>query len=336
MTDSFDNIPVREDMQTIAFYNCENLFDIYDDSRTNDNDFLPSTVKKWARSRYLNKLRKLSFAISNIGREETGKHPALVGLAEVENARVVKDLIEFKHLADCNYGYVHYNSLDERGIDVALIYDKNAFEVLHSETFSVDLTDDDGSLDFTRDILLVTGLLDGEKIHVLVNHSSSRREGVKETEHKRMASSNKLSDAIKGLKEEDADAKIVIIGDFNDEPFNNSVTTLVDNNQLHNPMGTIRSFSRGTVYHDRKWNLFDQIMITKPLLDKNYSTFQFYKAGIFNKDYLITSKGAYKGSPYRSWADGGFSGGYSDHFPVYVYIIKEMPHMTNKASKKWR
>ena len=157
MTDTFEYIPVRDDLQTIAFYNIENLFDIYDDKHTNDNDFLPSSVKKWTPKRYDNKLRKLSFAISNIGKKETGKHPALIGLAEVENAKVIEDLISSKHLEDCNYGYVHYNSLDERGIDVALLYDKNVFEVLYSEPFTIELTDDDGSPDYTRDILLVSG-----------------------------------------------------------------------------------------------------------------------------------------------------------------------------------
>ena len=137
MIEPQEAIPIRHDLQTVAFYNLENLFDIYDDKRTNDNDFLPTTKKKWTPKRYENKLRKLSFAISNIGKTETGKHPAIVGLAEIENANVIEDLIASKHLEDCNYSYVHYDSLDERGIDVALIYDHTAFEVTHSETFRV-------------------------------------------------------------------------------------------------------------------------------------------------------------------------------------------------------
>ena len=137
MTESFEDIPVSHDMQTVAFYNLENLFDLVDDQHTNDNDFLPTSAKKWTPKRYDNKLRKLGYAISNIGRRETGKHPAIVGLAEVENNKVIEDLIASKHLEDCNYGYIHYDSLDERGIDVALIYDTTAFEVLHSETFTI-------------------------------------------------------------------------------------------------------------------------------------------------------------------------------------------------------
>jgi predicted extracellular nuclease len=318
MTDSPEDIEVRHDMQTIAFYNCENLFDIYDDKRTNDNDFLPSSVKKWTRPRYENKLRKLSFVISNIGKMETGKHPALVGLAEVENAKVVQDLIKYKHLEGCNYGYVHYNSLDERGIDVALIYDKTAFEVLHSETFSVDLVNADGSLDFTRDILLVSGLLDGEKIHLIVNHWSSRREGELETEYKRMASSDKVSEIISSLRQQDADAKIVIMGDFNEDPNNNSIKKLVETNQLYNAMDTLRSFSRGTTIHFKKWNLFDQIIFTPNFFKSSKNQFEFFKANIFDADFLKTFNGRYKGTPFRTYAGRKYTGGYSDHFPVYA------------------
>ncbi len=313
-----EEVDARHDMQTIAFYNCENLFDIYDDKRTNDNDYLPSSSKKWTRPRYENKLRKLSFAISNIGKLETGKHPTLVGLAEIENARVVKDLIAQKNLEGCNYNYIHYNSLDERGIDVALIYDRTAFSIIHSETFNIHLLDADGSLDFTRDILLVTGLLDGEKIHIIVNHWSSRREGELETEYKRMTAADKVSDIIGSLRLADADAKIVIIGDFNEDPNNNSIKTLVETNQLYNAMDTLRSFSRGTTIHNRKWNLFDQIMFTPNFFKSSENQFEFFKAEIFDADFLKQFHGRYKGTPYRTYVGRKYAGGYSDHFPVYA------------------
>ena len=129
MSDSTDAIPAQDAMQTIGFYNLENLFDLRDDPNTNDNDFLPMSVKRWTPKRYQNKLRKLGFAISNIGRAETGKHPAIVGLAEVENAKVIQDLLDSESLKDYPYNFVHYDSMDERGIDVALIYDTSAFEV---------------------------------------------------------------------------------------------------------------------------------------------------------------------------------------------------------------
>ena len=157
MIDPFEDIPVRNDLQTIAFYNTENLFDTFNDKHTFDRDFLPKSIRNWTPKRYHKKLRKLGYAISLIGRRETGKHPAIIGLAEVENAKVIKDLLTSKHLKNYDYGYVHYNSPDERGIDVALLFDKNAFEVLHSEPFFVELTNDKGLPDYTRDILLVSG-----------------------------------------------------------------------------------------------------------------------------------------------------------------------------------
>ena len=322
MTDPFEDIPVRDNMQTIAFYNLENLFDIYNDKHTHDNDFLPTAPKKWTKKRYQNKLRKLGYAISNIGKRETGKHPALVGLAEVENAKVIEDLIESKHLENCNYNYVHYDSLDERGIDVALIYDTKAFEVLNSETFTIQLTDNDGLPDYTRDILLVTGLLDEEKVNVIVNHWSSRREGEKETEHKRIASSDKVGEIISLLRLENEDAKIIIIGDFNDDPNSNSIKRLVEGFNLFNPMETLRSYNRGTTNHNRQWNLFDQILITGNFFKTSNHLFEYSSANIFDEDFLKLFNGKYKGTPFRTYVGKKYKGGYSDHFPVYAIFKK--------------
>ncbi|WP_298556625.1 endonuclease [uncultured Algibacter sp.] len=322
MTDPFEDIPVRHDMQTVAFYNVENLFDLKNDKYKHDNDFLPGSIKNWTPKRYENKLRKLGYAISNIGRRETGKHPALVGLAEVENAVVIKDLISSKHLKNCNYDFVHFDSPDERGIDVALLYDRTAFKVLHSEVFSIPLTDLDGTPDYTRDILLISGNLDGEKVHVIVNHWSSRREGEKETEFKRIASSEKVGDIIKTLKNEDDHAKILVIGDFNDDPHSKSVARLVDDYGLYNTMETLRSFTRGSVKHRRQWFIFDQILISTNFFKSSKNEFEFFKANIFDEDFLKLFKGPYKGSPFRTYVGPKYKGGYSDHFPVYAILKK--------------
>ena len=319
---SFDNIPVRDDMQTVAFYNIENLFDVFDDKHTNDEDFLPTSIKKWTPKRYENKLRKIGYAITNIGRKETGKHPSLIGLAEVENAKVLEDLIESKHLKNCNYDFVHYDSLDERGIDVALIYDKNAFEVINSEPFTVELTDDDGTPDYTRDVLLVSGLMDGETIHVIVNHWSSRREGEKETEHKRFASSDKVGEIISNLRFDNQDAKIIVMGDFNDDPHSNSIKRLVNGFDLFNPMETLRSFDRGTTNYNRQWNLFDQILISTNFFKTSDNLYEYSAANIFDEEFLKLFEGRYKGTPYRTYVGKKYKGGYSDHFPVYAIFKK--------------
>lgn len=322
MSEFFQDIPVRENLQTIAFYNLENLFDLIDDPYTNDNDFLHSSVKKWTPKRYNNKLRKLGYAISNIGRNETGKHPAIVGLAEVENDKVIEDLLASQHLEEFNYGFIHYNSPDERGIDVALIYDRLAFEVTDSEKLRIEIETLDGDPDYTRDILCVSGFLDGEKIHVIVNHWSSKREGEQETEYKRLIASNKVGETISNLKAEDNDARIIVIGDFNDEPNSKSIMELVDGYDLYNPMATLRSFSRGTTKHNGKWCLFDQIFFTANFFKSSADKFEFFKADIFDEDFLKLFNGPYKGAPFRTYVGKKYKGGYSDHFPVYAVFKK--------------
>ena len=317
-----ETISVKKNMQTIAFYNLENLFDIEDDEYTNDDDFLPNTAKNWTQKRFNNKVRKLGFSISSIGFYETGKLPAIVGLAEVENDKVIQDLIDSKHLKDTNYNFIHYNSLDERGIDVALIYNEDYFKVLHSETFTVSFKEEDGSLDYTRDILLVTGLLDEEEIHVIVNHWSSRREGQKETEEKRLISSQKVSKLIANLKLNNDDAKIIVMGDFNDEPNNESVKQLVENHNLYNPFETLKSFTRGSVKHNRQWFVFDQIFFSTNFFRRSKNKFEFFKANIFDEEFLKLYKGKYKGSPFRTYVGTKYKGGYSDHFPVYSIFKK--------------
>ncbi|TXG36912.1 endonuclease/exonuclease/phosphatase family protein [Seonamhaeicola maritimus] len=322
MSDLFEGIPVQDNMQTVAFYNVENLFDVSKDEHTNDYDFLPTSAKKWTPKRYKNKLRKIGFAISNIGRKETGKHPAIVGLAEVENAKVIDDLLDSKHLDDLDYDYVHYESPDERGIDVALIYDKKAFKITNSEPYTVHLTDEDGSPDYTRDILLVSGKLDGEFIHVIVNHWSSRREGTKETEFKRLASSEKVAEIITSLQDENENAKIILIGDFNDEPHNKSIVRLVENYGLYNPFETLRSYNRGTVSRFKQWSLFDQTIISSNFFKSSKDEFEYYNANIFDEDFLKTFNGRFKGAPFRTYVGKKYKGGYSDHFPVYAIFKK--------------
>ena len=305
---------------TIAFYNIENLFDTEDDIHTNDDAFLPDADKRWTEKRYRNKIRKLSQVISQIGDEAIDQPPAIVGLAEVENKNVVEDLIGGKFLKHYNYDIVHYDSSDERGIDVALIYNSAIFEVSHSETFSVYLEKEDGSRDFTRDILLVTGRLDGEQIHIIINHWSSRRQGEKETEYKRLAAADKVNTIIEILNKTYDDPKVVVMGDFNDTPQSKSLLSIEHNSSLYNPFKTISTHDRGSLNHAFEWYIFDQILISTNFFDATSTKFNLSKADIFDSKFLTQYKGKFQGQPFRTYVGKKYKGGYSDHFPVYIAL----------------
>jgi len=305
---------------TIAFYNIENLFDTKDDAYTNDDDFLPDGFKRWTTKRYEKKIKKLGRVISEIGEADTNSHPSIVGLAEVENRHVVKDLIESKYLRHYNYDIVHYDSSDERGIDVALIYNKDHFIVTHSEPFAVYLTKTDGSTDYTRDVLLVTGLLDGEQVHIIVNHWSSRREGQQETEYKRIAAADTVNNIVEQLNTNYSSPKIIVMGDFNDTPQNKSLISLEETSRLYNPFKRISTLDKGSLNHKFEWFLFDQILISSNFFDTTASPFNFLKAKIFNSQFLTQYRGKYKGQPFRTYVGKRYKGGYSDHFPVYILL----------------
>ncbi|WP_338732506.1 endonuclease/exonuclease/phosphatase family protein [Mangrovimonas cancribranchiae] len=305
---------------TVAFYNLENLFDIYDDNLTNDNDFLPNSVKRWTSKRYYNKIRKLSYAIKNIGLEETNFPPALLGFAEVENKLVLQDLINSSELKHHKYDFVHYNSPDERGIDVALLYNKTIFTVTRSEPFSVDIYNEDGTKDYTRDILLVTGKLDGSVVHIIVNHWPSRHGGEDVTEQKRLTASNEVDNIINLIKQEHESPKIIVMGDFNDDPYNKSMTQLTEKQDLFNPMRTLQSHDKGTTVHYTDWNLFDQILFSTNFFEKRKGELTYKESDIFNERFLQVFKGKYEAAPFRTYIGKKYQGGYSDHFPVYILL----------------
>jgi len=305
---------------TIAFYNVENLFDIKNDSLKHDDDFLPTSAKRWTSKRYQKKLTKLGTVISQIGKENTKAAPIVVGLAEVENKKVLNDLVNSKNLKDENYSYIHYDSEDERGIDVALLYKSDIFKAENSETFSVYFENELGQQDYTRDILLVQGKLNGEDINIIVNHWSSRREGVKETEFKRIAGANVVNSIIKKLKKEKSTAKIIVMGDFNDNPNSNSLLLLEKESDLFNPFKTVWSRDNGSLNHNFQWNLFDQILFSTNFFDTNNSNLSFSDAQVFNSWFLTQYDGKYKGQPFRTYVGQKYKGGYSDHFPVYLQL----------------
>lgn len=307
---------------TIAFYNIENLFDIYDNEKTNDDDFLPTSTKKWTKKRYQQKIIKLGSVISKIGFIATEKPPTIIGLAEVENSLVIQDLIKSQYLADHNYSFVHYDSKDERGIDVALLYNKDEFSVDVSETFSIYIETPEGERDYTRDILLVSGILDGDPIHVIVNHWPSRHNGEEESSYKRMIASKKVVEIIKELKMKFENPKIMVMGDFNDNPNDSSIQFLMDNEELCNTTEILWTRDRGSLNHDFQWNLFDQIFVSNNFLDPSHEGYHFENVNIFDTNIVSHSNGKYKGQPFRTYIGKKYMGGYSDHFPVYIVLKK--------------
>ncbi len=321
-------------VHTVAFYNVENLFDTINNPNKFD-EASPIMELNFNRSDiYKKKVRNMARVISDIGADVSNNAPVIIGLAEVENRQVIEDLANDPALVGKDYGIVHFESPDARGIDVALMYQKEFFTPIDTSSHELKIYDDlTRKRVYTRDQLLVSGKLEGEMIHVIVSHWPSRSGGEARSRPKRIAAAKLNKRIIDSLQANDPYAKIFSMGDLNDDPTNSSLKDVLKAKRdkedvklkgIYNPMEDFFRKGLGSNAYRDAWSLFDQILITKPLLDTDYSSFRFYKAGVFNKQYLTNKKGRYKGYPFRSFADGGFTNGFSDHFPVYVHIIKEV------------
>ena len=302
----------------VGFYNLENLFDTKNDPIKLDDDFTPTGFKQWDEKRYTKKLKKLGKVISKIGKKETGEPPALLGVAEVENKTVLEDLIKVKSLDKYNYGVVHFDSPDERGIDVGLLYRKDYFTVSTAITKTVWLETKTGERDYTRDILLVTGELLGEKVHLLVNHWPSRRKGANETSQKRIKAAQENRKIIETIRAENEDARIMVLGDFNDGPYDESIKEHLVQKDLYNPMVFLNTKYEGSLNHNFEWYLFDQIILSTNFMRIHQNNFKYLYSNIYNEKYLTAFAGKFKGNPFRTYAGKRYLGGYSDHFPVYI------------------
>src|SRR5690554_4287896 len=321
-------------INTIAFYNVENLFDYEKDPITFDEDWTPEGKNGWTKEFYEDKLSKLARVMSEIGSDMAGTSPAIIGVCEVENRRVLEDLVNEKQLVNHDYGIVHVDSPDRRGIDVALLYKKKLFTPTSYKNYELILYDsqDRTKRIYTRDQLLVSGMLDGEKIHIIVNHWPSRYGGEERSRPNRMKAAELNKKIMDSLFSEDPYAKILTMGDFNDDPTSPSMKEVlktkrnredVKMKELYNPMEDMHRKGMGTLAYRDAWNLCDQIIVSAELAKKDFSSYRLYQAGIYNKSYLANPRGRYKGYPFRMFANGGYTGGYSDHFPVYIYLIKE-------------
>jgi predicted extracellular nuclease len=322
-------------IRTVAFYNLENLFDTINDPQKLDerSPIMEMNAKKRGKA-YLSKLDNMAKVISEIGKEKAKTSPAIIGVSEIENRQVLEDLVKNKLLKKKHYGIIHYDSPDARGIDVALLYQKRYFKPINHKSYELKLYGKDGKPYATRDQLLVTGMLDDEIVHIIVNHWPSRRGGEQKSRPSREKAAALTSKIIEEIKKEYPNPKIIIMGDLNDDPINTSLRKIlrakgkksaVKNGGIYNPMDNM--FKRGfsTLGYRDNINLFDQILVTAPLVttNKDFNSYKLYKANIYNPRYLTQKSGRYKGYPYRSWSGGEFTGGYSDHYPVYIFLLKE-------------
>lgn len=347
----------------VAFYNVENLFDTQHDEGKNDHDFLPDGSYQWTTEKYTAKLQNMSRVVSELCTEVgTAKNPvgaAVIGMSEVENRRVLEDLLRQPSLAHRGYKIVHFDGPDRRGIDVALLYNPKAFKLdrallipnitASEEKPEEDLgfyTDASGQVQaysskngelrgdttyITRGFLLVSGLLGGEKMHFIVNHWPSR--GATSPARERAGRQVRLLK--EALLRYEPESKIIIMGDLNDDPDNLSVSSpealgakhekeQCSATDLYNPWwNTLRKQGIGTLCYNNKWNLFDQIIFTGNMLTGDRSTLQYYGHAVFTRDYLLQTEGRFKGYPKRTTAGGTWLNGYSDHLPTQVFLIKQ-------------
>jgi hypothetical protein len=315
----------------IAFYNLENLFDTIDDPEKNDEDFLPTGSNRNNTYVYTDKLDKLSTVVSEIGIEVNPDGFAFLGVAEVENRKVLEDLVLQPKLKERKLRIVHYESPDERGIDVGLLYNPRYFKLKSSRSLFVPLKSDNGKPYYTRDILWVSGELDGDVVHIFVNHWPSRRGGEEASAPSRAAAANVCKQVIDSLMAINPSTKVVLMGDLNDDPTSPSVKNVIgavgDKKQLgpagmYNPWVDFLDKGIGTLAYNDSWNLFDQILLSYGFMDDKQSGYFYKQARIFNRQYMVTKTGKYKGYPMRTYSDGRYIGGYSDHFPTYCILLK--------------
>ncbi|MBS1942033.1 MAG: endonuclease/exonuclease/phosphatase family protein [Bacteroidetes bacterium] len=303
--------------RAIVGYNVENLFDTKDDPATHDEDFLPDGELHWNTERYRHKLDQLARAISWAG----DGLPAVIGLAEVENAGVVNDLARTPPLRGAAYTVVHFDSPDERGIDVALLVRKDLASVAAKEPLPVDL-----GRDRTRDVLYVLlKLADGEMLHVLMNHWPSRGEGVRGSAPKRMAAARVVRRKVDALLKNDPKAKIIIMGDFNDTPDDASMQqglraacntgTQAD---LFDLMCMDQAPGSGSFQYGGNWEYLDQMIVSAALL--NGPGIRLEKASVCHDPRLLFRNPKFGPSPDKTYSGGHYKGGFSDHLPVVAWF----------------
>ena len=317
-----------------GFYNQENLFDTCHDEGKRDYDFLPNGSYKWNGLKYTHKLHNMARVLADMGTDVLpGVGCAIIGLSEVENTKVLTDLTAQPALATRGYKFCHVEGPDRRGIDCALLYNPALFEVRNVKLVPYVQALEKDSAFYTRGFLTVSGTLAGDHVSVVVCHLPSR---FRDSFYREQGAKQVL--AIRdSLQREDKDCKVLVMGDMNDDPIDKSMSEAlrgkanineVGEGDMYNPWyNVLAKEGAGTLQYQGSWNLFDQILLSKNLLNtngsKDYSSLKYWKNQIFKRDYLFQTEGKYKGMPKRTTAGGVWLDGFSDHLPVVVYLVKE-------------
>jgi exonuclease III len=311
------------------FYNVENLFDTYNDSITKDDDFTPAGKYKWTYERYQNKLNNIYKVIAAIGGWEP---PEIIGVCEIENRRVLNDLLNSTPLHKTGYEIIHKESPDERGIDVALLYLRKKFKPVSYKAIPVNFSGSPN--DKTRDILMVKGIINKQDtLHIFICHFPSRSGGQVRTEPARIFVASLLRSKVDSVFALNRKAKIIIMGDLNDDPDDRSITGSLKAGtsfektipaELYNMSYLLFKMETGTLKYQDKWNLFDQIIVSGSLLDKTGAVYtQPYDAHIFNAEFLLEKDPDGGMQLFRTFKGIKYKGGFSDHLPVYIDLWRK-------------
>lgn len=320
---------------TIAFYNVENLFDTIDDPHTRDNDFLPRGKYQWSSEKLKNKLANLAYVLGDMG-----ELPTIIALCEVETREVVEQLAAQPQLADANYQVIHYDSPDLRGIDCALLYRSDRFRFEGSAAHRSVIESEPRHR--SRDLLTMWGRIDGEEFFILVGHWTSRLGGERKSEYKRIAAAQHMRRVIDSVAALRPKTRFVAMGDFNDNPDNESILThlrakgsreQMGEGDLFNPFYAHHIAKRGSQVYRDLWSMTDNIIVSRNLIDGKRRTLQLQPSGddpniygtIFSPSYLLESEGRYRGYPLRTHRSGLYLNGYSDHLPIYITINRAHP-----------
>ena len=328
----------------VGFYNLENLFDTYDDPAKNDAEFLPEGKNQWTDVKYRKKLHNMATVIKSMA-ETNGRFHSILGVSEIENRLVLEDLVSQPEIAAANYQIVHYDSPDVRGVDVGLLYRPDHFKLLGSESIPFDFHS--GKIEFamdgpdrerfkTRDILMAYGLLDGEEFAFYVAHLPSRIGG--KGWDLRSRGAEIIYEHACRMMDEHPGIKIVVMGDMNDNPTDVSMTEYLHGKETPEEVGKRDFFSPfismlkagyGSLAYQGTWNIYDIILVNETLLNASDEGFRIKPLGkkgfygvVYKKPFMITQRGQYKGTPFRTFSNGAFIGGYSDHFPTYIVLEK--------------